>query len=165
MKNHTKIFVPVILAILIGSITFAFAQTKDDGNRRFPKDERNMPPPRPGGIDPRSLEALNLTDAQKQQAQSLMEKARASSEQYFEELKTSDEQLKVLVESENFSEEKARQILANKTQVQTEMELIRLKTDAAILNLLTAEQKTQLAQLREKRPQVPPGGGFRPNER
>ncbi|MGC2238937.1 MAG: hypothetical protein WA584_22470 [Pyrinomonadaceae bacterium] len=69
------------------------------------------------------------------------------------------------VESGNFNEEKARQILSTKWQAQTEMEIIRLRSDAAILNLLTTEQKTQLAGLKEKRPQVPPGDGFRPDER
>lgn len=163
MKNYLKIFVPVILAIVIGSLSFAFAQTKQDSNRPFPKGERNMPPPI--GLHPRMLDELSLTDRQKEQVRALADKARTDSEQFFEELKTADAQLRLLVESGNFDEEKARGILNNKSQVAVELELIRLRTDAAILNLLTAEQKTQLAQLKEKRPQTPPVGGFKPNER
>ncbi len=164
MKNHTKVFAPIFLAILLGSLSFVFTQTKGDGDRQFPKGERNMMPP-PIGLNPRMLDELNLTDRQKEQIRALADKARADSEQFFEEMRISDEQLKVLVESGNFNEEKARQILNTKSQAQTELEIIRLRSDAAILNLLTAEQKTQLAGLKEKRPQVPPGGGFRPDKR
>ncbi|HEY0427074.1 MAG TPA: Spy/CpxP family protein refolding chaperone [Pyrinomonadaceae bacterium] len=163
MKNHVKLLIPVIVAILIGSLTFAFAQKRDEANKPFPKGERNMPPP-PTGPNPRMLEELNLTDQQKEQVRALADKARTDSEQYFEELKTTDAQLRNLVESGNFSEEKARQILSTKAQVSTEMEIIRLRTDAAIFNLLTDEQKTQFAELKQKRTQVPPGGDFRPNK-
>lgn len=164
MKNHSKIFAPVFLAILLGSLSFVFTQTKGDGNRQFPKGERNIMPP-PIGLNPRMLDELTLNDRQTQQIQALADKARADSEQFFEEMRISDEQLKVLVENGNFNEEKARQILNTKSQAQTELEIIRLRSDAAILNLLTAEQKTQLAGLKEKRPQVPPGGDFRPDKR
>jgi protein CpxP len=170
MKNYTKLFVPVFLAILIGSLTFVFAQKKDDANKPpFPGGDRGdrggmMPPP--NGLNPRMLDELNLTAEQKTQVKGLMDKTRSDSEQFFEELKTSDAQLRLLTESGNFNEEKARQILSVKTQAQTEMEIIRLRADAAIYNLLTAEQKTQLAQIKEQRPQMPPnGGGFRPKER
>jgi Spy/CpxP family protein refolding chaperone len=145
-------------------LTFAFAQTKGDTDKQFPKGERKLMPP-PIGLHPQMLEELNLSDQQKQQIRVFVDKARSDSEQYFEEMKASDAQLRILVESGNFSEEKARQILNNKSQIVTEMEIIRLRADAAILNLLTAEQKTRLAQLRERRPPTPPGGGFRPNER
>lgn len=164
MKNYARIFVPFLVALLIGSLTFVFTQTRGDENKRFSKAERPLPPP-PIGLHPRMLEELDLTDQQKEQVRALAEKARTDSEQFFEELKTSDAQLRNMVEGGSFDEEKARQILSVKTQVSTEMEIIRLKTDAAVFNLLTAEQKTRFAELKEKRRQTPPVDGFRPKGR
>ena len=71
-----------------------------------------------------------------------------------------------MVEGGSFNEENARQILTAKASAMTELEILRLRADAAIFGILTAEQKAQLAQLKEERPPFPPGdSGFRPNER
>jgi Spy/CpxP family protein refolding chaperone len=165
MKNNMKIFTPVILAILIGSLTFIFAQSKENNGGKFPRGERKfggqMPPPPPGfgpgGLHPRLLERLNLTDGQKTQIQALHEKARTDAEAYVEKLRAADDELRALIESGSFNETQARQILATKSQIQIELEIIHLRTEAAVLNILTAEQKAQLEQLKkERRPQPPP---------
>lgn len=164
MKNNVKLFVPFVLAIIIGSLTFSFAQTggragktAPDGTARGGRD--GFGPGGGGGIGipPHVLSQLNLTDAQKTQITTLQNDARTASQTYFETIKTADTQLQTLVESGTFSEATARQILATKTQAQTELEIIRLKTDAAIYNLLTAEQRTLLAQLKQQRPNFPGG--------
>lgn len=165
MKSYIKVFAPFMLAVLIGSLTFAFAQTKD-GGRSF--DGKR--PPRGegfgrGGLPPHVFEKLDLTDAQKQQIETLQTSSRDSGKEYFEKVRTADEQLRTMIESGSFNEESARQIIIAKASAQTELELIRLRTDAAIFGILTVEQKAQLAQLKEDRPPFPPGDGFRPTRR
>lgn len=170
MKNYTKIFAPVTLAILIGSLTFVFAQTDIrnlDNSQSGDQTARRMPPPdgfRPGGLPPHILEQLNLSDAQKEQIQAVETSSRNASKGNFDKIRTYDEQLKSSVESGTFNEEQARQILSAKAQAMVEMELARLRTDAAIFKILTAEQKIQLEQLKQQRPE-PPRGGFRPEKR
>ena len=160
MKSHIKIFVPFALAILIGSLTFAFAQSsgndfsnpKTDGGK-----ERHMPP---NGLHPRILEELNLTDAQKEQIAAIQTSCRNASKENFDKIRTADEQLRNLVEGENFNEEQARTILTTKAQAMTELEIVRLRADVAILKVLTAEQKTQIEQLKQQRSKF--GRGAKP---
>ncbi len=167
MKNNVKIFIPIVLAILIGSLTFAFAQTNGTkAGKSRPGNDTGAPPPRgggegfhPGGLPPHLLAQLNLTDAQKTQISTLEGSARTTSQTYFEALRAADEQLRTIAEGGTFNETQVRQILNQKAQAQIELEFIRLKTDQAIFSLLTAEQRTLLAQLRQQHPEFPPHGG------
>lgn len=165
MKSYIKIFMPVVLAILVGSLTFVFAQSRKDG--QFPKGEgrEGFRPPLPdramGGIPSFALEKLNLTDAQKEQIKTLEENSRTASKNNFEQIRTYDEQLKTMLDGGIFDEDQARQILTGKAQIMTEMQIARLKTDFAIRNILTAEQKAQLETLKQQRPEMP--RGFRPD--
>lgn len=157
MKSYLKLFVPFALAVLIGSLTFSFAQTKNPNIKRgeFGATPVNFAP---GGLHPRLLAQLNLTDAQKTQIAALQENARSSSQEYFDKLRVIEEQLKDLTESGAFDETEARQLLKSKADLQIELEVIRLKTDTAVLNVLTAEQIAKLTQLRQQQPPQ-----FRPN--
>lgn len=170
MKSYLKVFAPFMLAIMIGSLTFAFAQTRDGGRgfdgKRPPRGGEGFGPPPQGGLLPHVFDKLNLSSAQKEQIEAFRTNSRDAGKEYFEKVRTADEQLRTMVEAGNFNEESARQIISAKTSAQTELELIRLRTDAAIFGILTAEQKAQLAQLKEERPPFPPGdGGFRPEKR
>ena len=154
MKSYLKIFMPFLLAVLVGSLTFAFAQKKDDQGQ-FDGGKHGFPPHdgmRGGGIPPPILEQLNLTDAQKTQLKALREASRTSSQTYFETIKSADEKLRALVDGGTFTEEAARPILNEKAQAMTELELIHLKTDQAVKNILTAEQKAQLETLKKQGP-------------
>lgn len=166
MKSLYKIGLVLVLAVLAGSLTVMFAQSRNNAVKSsFERPEGAPPPPRHGGFHPRLLEQLNLTDAQKTQTRELHDTARAASEQYFTALNNARTQLKSVVEAANFNEEQARQILAAKNAAETELEIIRLRTDSAIYNLLTVEQKAKLAEFEHQRP--PRGGkgrgGFRPD--
>lgn len=116
----------------------------------------------PGGLHPRMLEELDLTDAQKEQIAWIQTASRGTSKENFDKIKTYDEQLRNLVEGGSFNEEQARTILNLKAQTMTELELVRLRGDAAILKILTAEQKAQLEQLKQQRPRFGRGEGARP---
>ena len=166
MKNKLSIFAPVVFAIIIGSMTFIFAQTNSQTTGQFPGDGKGFrPPPMDGpggrgGIPPQVLDKLNLTDAQKQQIKTLMDNARTASKSQFDKLRGFDDELKTVADAASFNEDAARQILTAKAQVMTELEIVHLKTDIAIKNILTAEQKTQLEQLKLQRPDF--GRGQRP---
>lgn len=169
MKNYIKIFVPFTLAILIGSITFAFAQTSPNADGKSRTDGRGKRPMPPGGgemgLHPRMLEQINLTDAQKEQITAIQTASRDASKDNFDKVRGYDEQLKTLVEGGSFDEAQARTILSNKAQTMIEHDLVRLRADAAIYKILTAEQKAQLEQLKQQRPEPPQRGSFRPEER
>ena len=164
MRNNVKIFVPVILAIIIGSLTFAFSQTGNPNAGKSHSNNNAGAPPNgrdgfhPGGFPPHILDQLNLTDAQKQQIAALETAAQTASQTYFDQIRTADDQLHALITAGTFDEAQARQILNTKAQASVELELIHLRTDAAIYNLLTTEQKTLLTQLLQQRPDFPPRG-------
>lgn len=167
MKSYIKIFVPFALAIMIGSMTFAFAQTSqtNSGKPRGGGDRRDRPMPPPNGLNPRMLDQLNLTDEQKTQIEAIQTGSRDAGKENFDKIRSFDEQLKKAVEGGNFNEEQIRQILNSKAQLMTELEISRLRADAAVYKILTAEQKTQLEQLKQQRPEPPQRGGLRPEER
>lgn len=151
MKSLRKITVVLVLAVLAGSLTVMLAQSKNNSVKSGLERGAGVPPPR-GAFHPRLLEQLNLTDGQKTQFRELHENARAASEQHFTALNNARTQLKAVVEGASFNEEQARQILAAKNQAETELEIIRLRTDSAVYNLLTAEQKAKLVELEQQRP-------------
>lgn len=156
MKHLKYMLGALVLAAVVGSLVIGFAQQgKNDSRGPRPDGEmgRGGPPHGgPGGLHPRMLERLNLSEAQAAEIRALHEQARTASGQYFEQMKSIHEQLKALTQAAAFNEEQARALLAEKAKVQTELELIRLRTDSAIYNKLTAEQKTGLAQLAEEHP-------------
>jgi Spy/CpxP family protein refolding chaperone len=157
MKNYLKIFVPIMVVIMAGLITISFSQSRGSRNGQPQGEGRRGfggPPPGfaliGGGLHPRALAQLNLTDEQKEQMKTLGENARAASESNFEKMKTFQDHLKAATENGTFNQEQIREILNARSQVLIEIEVVRLRTDAAILNLLTAEQKSQLEQIKQK---------------
>lgn len=146
--------------LLIAAPIDRFAQQNQDRNRP-PRDFDGAPPRNDfhrGGLHPRLLERLNLTDQQKQQIASLHENQRAAAETRFEQFKAADEAVRDLIAAAEFNEAAARAALDRRAGIQIELELLRLKTDFQILALLTADQKTQLETLRQHRPESKSGG-------
>lgn len=168
MSNFLKTFAPFIIALLFGALTITFAQNGKTKTNQMPdgdRPERRMPPPegRGGGLHPGTLERLDLTDEQKQQIEAIHAASREASKANFDKMRGFDEQLRKAIEGGNFDEAQTRQILTEKAQVQIELEISRLRADAAVLKILTAEQKAQLEQLKQERREPPMRGGFRPD--
>jgi Spy/CpxP family protein refolding chaperone len=111
----------------------------------------------------RDLEKLNLTDAQKEQIHPIVFNLRDATREYDGKIRAASEQLRMMVEGGNFTDESAQPFLKTKTDALMQTELLRLRADAAIIKILTSEQKAQLVLVRERRPPSPPGGGFRPD--
>ena len=92
----------------------------------------------PGGLHPGMLAHLALTQRQVEEIRRLQTSARSAQQAYFESLEDIQRQLKSGVETaEPFSETQARDMLARKASVMIELEIIRLRADAAVYNLLT----------------------------
>ncbi len=169
MKSYKTLILAAAFALCAAiSLTIVYAQSSKDRPdfQMNGRDGAPHPPPPPGGgLHPRMLSRLNLTDAQKEQIRNLHEGARTASEAHMEKARAAQDQLKAVVEAATFDEAAARSLLAVKSQAMIEMDVIRLRTDSAIYNLLTAEQKTQLEKLKQERPEFHRRGGPRPDER
>ncbi len=105
----------------------------------------------PGGFG-RMFRELNLTDAQKEQIKTLHEKARTDAEAFQEQLQPLHEEMRAVVEAATFDENAAKAIIAKETAIMSELHLLRVRTESAVFNLLTAEQKAKLAEIRKNHP-------------
>jgi Spy/CpxP family protein refolding chaperone len=114
------------------------------------------PPPLPGG--PRGIGQLalrlDLTSAQLEQVKALDEAERSASKPYMEKMREADESIKAIIESGSFDEDAVRELASGASAAMVEMRVISAKTEAAIYQLLTAEQRAKLAKLRK--PPKPP---------
>ncbi len=68
--------------------------------------------------------------------------------------------MRAAVEAKTFDEAAVRALIAKETQIMTELQVIRTRTENATYNLLTAEQKTKLTELHSHH--GPPRGGQPP---
>ena len=112
-----------------------------------------------GGFGP--LEGLNLTDAQRDQIKQIHES-------FAESTKTLREQMRTLHEnqaqgdpmSSNFDEAAFRSAAEARAKIQVEMEVAHAKMMSQVANVLTAEQRAQMAerhkQMRRMGPPKPP---------
>lgn len=159
-----KALTPMLLSILVGSLTLLFAQSERGDVGKSPISAKsNAGVPLPGGeqvrgFPPGLAAQLNLSEQQEQQIDRLRDASQTASEAYFEKVKNADQQLRAMIDSENFNESQARQLVGAKSQAMAELEIIHLRTGAAINNVLSAEQKAKLAEIKSNRPEPPQGG-------
>ncbi len=115
---------------------------------------------------PRGMDKLNLSDAQKQQIQQIFAAERqqaqnarpddAAREQY-------RAQREAITSGTSFDEARARNLIGQEQAVHAEREISRLRTEHAVWQVLTPEQREQWKQMRERR--APQERGSRPMER
>ncbi|MFN7948313.1 MAG: Spy/CpxP family protein refolding chaperone [Blastocatellia bacterium] len=149
----------IVLLALAVVITFIGlspdANAVQAGSRVSQQPGRPAPPPGPegrgpGGPDGMFLALLDLTDAQKAQIRRLHEAEREAARPFHDQLRRIHDELRQATENGAFDEVAVRAILAREAQVMTELNLSRLKTQAAVWQALTPEQRTKLTELREK---------------
>ena len=133
-----------ILTIILGS--YAIANAQPPWSR-----EGQGGPGRGPNIEERFARVLDLTDTQKAQIKTLREQAQTATKPYFEQIKPLREEMKTLTEAPAFDETAARALAQKMAQIQIEIHLIQAKTESAIAQLLTSEQKAKLDEMHKMR--------------
>lgn len=145
-------------ALLLTTAAVVFSQNppqRPDGPPGPPRGPFGHGPhgPRgPGGFGP--LAGLNLTDAQKEQIKQIHEG-------FAEQTKGLRDQMRTLHESQRdpmstFDEAAVRSAAEARAKVQVEMEVAHAKMMSQVLNVLTAEQRAQMAEQPKHRRKGPP---------
>ena len=168
MIKEIKFIVVMALILVGGSLTMAYSQTVSPSKGDAAQPRADFPPPPPGdrGRGPRGggdmYQDLALTEFQKDQIGALRFNSMDASREAQATIRTADEQLRAMVDSGSFDIDKAKPLIQAKADAMAAVELNRLIGEAAIQRVLTTEQRAQLAQIKERRPPVPPGRGFGP---
>jgi Spy/CpxP family protein refolding chaperone len=96
---------------------------------------------------------LDLTDAQQAQIKQIIAKEKPGLEPLFKQEMQSREQMMQLIQSGSFDESKAQAIATQEAQIHTQLEVGHARIASQAYQLLTAEQKTKLAQFIAKHEQ------------
>ncbi|WP_337842950.1 Spy/CpxP family protein refolding chaperone [Rheinheimera sp.] len=131
-----------LTALLFSTLVAATSLTATAGQ------DRGHHGPLPGPV--MQLKGLDLTEAQKAQVKTLMEQHRASLPAKAG-MKAQHQQLKTLIQAENFDEAAVRAELESQQKQRLEAEISRARLQHDIYQLLTAEQKAKLAEREQKR--------------
>lgn len=147
-------------AVLLSTAAIVFSQNPPQrpdgppGPRRHPFGQGPHGPGERGGFGP--LAGLNLSDAQQEQIKQIHES-------FAEQTKALRDQMRTLHESQtnpmsgNFDEAAVRAAAEARAKVQVELEVAHAKLMSQVANVLTAEQRAQMAERhRHRRPGPPP---------
>ena len=109
----------------------------------------------PGGpMGPLGLNRLDLSDAQRDQVRSLVESRRDETKGLADRARSAHDALQAAVTADTFDEGAIRAHSAEVASVEADMAVARARLHADILQILTAEQRTQLkalqAQMKER---------------
>ena len=104
---------------------------------------------------PRGFDRLNLSDAQKQQIQTILDNNRSQAAQNQEARRAEFEQQRAaeqaLVSGATFNENAARQMIAGQQQRHADMALQQMRVRHQLFQVLTPEQRQQLQQMQQER--------------
>ena len=90
---------------------------------------------------------LNLSDAQKTQMKQIMTQERPTLKPLMQQMAQGENQLRTLELSGTFDEAQARTIATQQSQNMTELMVQRARVESEMIQVLTPDQKTKLAQL------------------
>jgi protein CpxP len=94
--------------------------------------------------------ALNLTDAQKAQMKTVMQKEHPTMKPLFQQEKQIDQQLRQYVEG-TYNEANVRTLATQKAQLEVEMTVQKTRIHNEMYQILTADQQAQLKDMEAKR--------------
>jgi protein CpxP len=95
-------------------------------------------------------DALDLTQAQQDQAKAIMEKEKPVIQPLMKQLMQAHQDLSNLEDSGTFDEAKVRALAAQNTQTMTELFVQKARIHAELIQILTPDQKAKLSQLKAK---------------
>src|SRR5262252_4426817 len=133
------------LAVLMAS-TFAKSQTTDEAPAP-PMHHHGMG--RDMGMEGHlhfMAAKLNLTDDQKSQMKSIMQKEHTNMKPLHQQERAIDQQLREFVEG-NFDEAKVQTLAVQKAQIQAQLTVQETRIHNELYQILNADQKTQLKQM------------------
>lgn len=145
MKKYTiAILAFAVLAIGVG---FAFAQKRDGGNSGG-RGERHF------GAPPFALEKiageLGLSDEQRAQIKQIIETEKTKIQSLMETARTTHDQLKDLGTNGVFNEEQVNRLASQQAETTRRLIVEKERTKAAVFAVLTPEQRTKAAELKNK---------------
>jgi protein CpxP len=160
-KRLTIALAILVLAVGAGVAGFAAAQDRGDGRgpdrfmQRGPGGfGRMMGRGGPGGpFGDMMLGRLDLTDAQREQIRTIVEARRAATDPLTERARTAREALQDAIETQPVDAATIRARSAELAAVEADLAVARAELHAEIVGVLTSEQQTELAQIREERDQ------------
>lgn len=141
----TKLILALSIMTATGLSGLAQAHQHSDDGKRY---ERTMQHKQTQPMQ-RALASLDLTDSQQAQIKQLMQQHRTQQKAIARD-SDARQQLRGLMAADSFDEVAARQVLEQQQQQKVERQLAGLKLKHDILQLLTAEQRQQLAEKQQK---------------
>ncbi len=146
MKSFRFRLMIATLAVLLGS-TLAKSQTAEDTPPAPPMHHHGMGMGM-GMEDHLHFMAakLNLTDDQKTQMKTVMQKERPTMKPLHQQMRQIDQQLRQYVEG-NFDEAKVQALALQKAQIQAQMTVQETRIHNQLYQLLTDDQKSQLKKM------------------
>jgi protein CpxP len=103
-----------------------------------------------GGGFVRMAEKLNLSDEQKTQVKTILEDSKTRIKPIMESLRENHKQAENLGTDGTFNEAQVNQIAANQAEITKQLFIEKEKTKAQIFALLTPEQRTEAAKMKEQ---------------
>jgi periplasmic protein CpxP/Spy len=94
--------------------------------------------------------SLDLTDAQKAQMKTIMQKERPAMKPLFDQLRTNEQQLHQFEEG-TYDDAKVRTLAAAQAQIQTELTVQRTRVHSELFQVLTAEQQSKMKEMEASR--------------
>lgn len=137
MKKFTIGF--LVFALVALSTVFAIAQKDGDGGWKGKR----------GGFG-RLAKQLNLTDAQKEQMKQIREASRAKVQPLREASKANRQKMNAATADGNFDEAQVTAIANEQAIIAAQLTVEKQRVKAQMFQILTPEQKAQIAQLKEQ---------------
>lgn len=101
----------------------------------------------PGGEFHHMLKQLDLTTDQQSQVKAIWQREKSAMQPLMQQMHQNHEAMKTLESSGPFDEAKTRALATQNSQTMIEMEVAHARIKSEIVQVLTPEQKTKLAQL------------------
>ncbi len=146
--QRTALLATASLIFTMGG-TFALTQSHQTLAQTTPPASTNQAPPQRGDRGMRVFEQLNLSTEQSQRIQAIQEQERTGSQGLHQQLQQAHEQLRSLMAS-NASADQLRQQHQQVQNLKQQLDDRRFETMLSIREVLTSQQRTQLAQLEQQ---------------
>ena len=143
MKFRNKISIAALAIVLVTGIAIAQPHGGPHGGGDFFG----------GGMLGFFSDYLDLTDAQQAQIKQIVAKEKPALEPLFQQEMQTHEQMMALIQGGTFDETKAQAIATQGAQVHAQLEVQHARVANEAYQVLTADQKTKLAQFISKREQ------------